>query len=92
MLTVVSVSVRRQLFALGYHQCRWNYNDQRDVAEVDSQLDRHDLPFDTIWLDIEHTDGKRSVPVWTPCSFKASRVDVQLPAPEAEHIYIIICS
>ncbi|KAF0304232.1 Neutral alpha-glucosidase AB [Amphibalanus amphitrite] len=47
------------LFALGYHQCRWNYNDQRDVAEVDSQLDRHDLPFDTIWLDIEHTDGKR---------------------------------
>lgn len=47
------------LFALGYHQCRWNYNDQRDVAQVDSQLDQHDLPFDTIWLDIEHTDGKR---------------------------------
>ncbi|XP_037083807.1 neutral alpha-glucosidase AB-like [Pollicipes pollicipes] len=47
------------LFSLGYHQCRWNYNDQRDVANVHDSLDHHDLPFDTIWLDIEHTDGKR---------------------------------
>jgi len=47
------------LFALGYHQCRWNYRDQEDVAEVNANLDNFDIPADVIWLDIEHTDGKR---------------------------------
>jgi len=47
------------LFALGYHQCRWNYRDQEDVAEVNANLDKYDIPADVIWLDIEHTDGKR---------------------------------
>uniref|UniRef100_A0A8C4GXW7 Glucosidase, alpha; neutral C n=1 Tax=Dicentrarchus labrax TaxID=13489 RepID=A0A8C4GXW7_DICLA len=47
------------LFALGYHQCRWNYNDEADVKAVDAGFDRHDIPYDVIWLDIEHTDGKR---------------------------------
>ncbi|XP_042338947.1 neutral alpha-glucosidase C-like, partial [Plectropomus leopardus] len=47
------------LFALGYHQCRWNYSDEADVKAVDSGFDRHDIPYDVIWLDIEHTDGKR---------------------------------
>uniref|UniRef100_G3Q055 Glucosidase II alpha subunit b n=1 Tax=Gasterosteus aculeatus aculeatus TaxID=481459 RepID=G3Q055_GASAC len=47
------------LAAVGYHQCRWNYNDQEDVASVDAGFDEHDIPYDYIWLDIEHTDGKR---------------------------------
>ncbi|XP_062380384.1 neutral alpha-glucosidase AB isoform X2 [Sardina pilchardus] len=45
--------------ALAYHQCRWNYNDQEDVQAVDKGFDEHDIPYDFIWLDIEHTDGKR---------------------------------
>ena len=49
------------LFALAYHQCRWNYNDENDVATVQAKLDEADIPFDVIWLDIEHTDGKRCV-------------------------------
>jgi alpha 1,3-glucosidase len=48
-----------QAFALGYHQCRWNYKDQEDVAAVDAGFDAHDIPYDVLWLDIEHTDGKR---------------------------------
>ncbi|XP_061690895.1 neutral alpha-glucosidase AB isoform X1 [Syngnathoides biaculeatus] len=47
------------LAALAYHQCRWNYNDQDDVQSVDAGFDEHDIPYDFIWLDIEHTDGKR---------------------------------
>ncbi|KAJ9049304.1 glucosidase II [Entomophthora muscae] len=46
-------------FSLGYHQCRWNYNDQEDVKGVDAKFDEFDIPYDVIWLDIEHTDGKR---------------------------------
>ncbi|XP_053239547.1 neutral alpha-glucosidase C isoform X1 [Podarcis raffonei] len=47
------------LFSLGYHQCRWNYEDEDDVEGVDAGFDMHDIPYDVIWLDIEHTDGKR---------------------------------
>lgn len=48
-----------QLFSTGYHQCRWNYRDEEDVYNVDSKFDEHDIPYDVLWLDIEHTDGKR---------------------------------
>lgn len=50
-----------QLFSLGYHQCRWNYNDEEDVRQVNENFDLHDLPMDVMWLDIEHTDGKRYI-------------------------------
>ncbi|KAG9457079.1 hypothetical protein H6P81_001587 [Aristolochia fimbriata] len=48
-----------QLFATAYHQCRWNYRDEEDVAQVDSKFDEFDIPYDVLWLDIEHTNGKR---------------------------------
>ena len=47
------------LFALGYHQCRWNYKDEEDVAAVHARFDAEALPLDVLWLDIEHTDRKR---------------------------------
>ncbi|KAF3700842.1 Neutral alpha-glucosidase C [Channa argus] len=56
------------LFALGYHQCRWNYKDEADVKAVDAGFDRHNIPYDVIWLDIEHTDGKRYF-TWDPVNF-----------------------
>lgn len=48
-----------QRFSLGYHQCRWNYRDDDDVRMVDAAFDDHRIPYDVLWLDIEHTDGKR---------------------------------
>lgn len=48
-----------QLFSLGYHQCRWNYNDVEDVIDVHEQFDKHEIPYDVIWLDVEYTIGKR---------------------------------
>ncbi|RUS32487.1 glycosyl hydrolases family 31-domain-containing protein, partial [Jimgerdemannia flammicorona] len=55
-------------FAIAYHQCRWNYINQNDVAEVDAGFDTHDIPYDVIWLDIEHTDGKRYM-TWDEAKF-----------------------
>lgn len=43
-----------QLFAIAYHQCRWNYLSQTDVLDVQSKFDKADIPFDVIWLDIEY--------------------------------------
>ena len=48
-----------QFFSIGYHQCRWNYKDEEDVVNVDAGFDTHGISYDVIWLDIEHTDGKR---------------------------------
>jgi len=53
------VTPKPPLFSLGYHQCRWNYKDERDVAQVHANFEHYDYPYDVLWLDIEHTDGKR---------------------------------
>lgn len=47
------------MFSLGYHQCRWNYKDEADVYNVHGKFEEYDYPYDVLWLDIEHTDGKR---------------------------------
>ena len=53
---------------MAYHQSRWNYNDEEDVNAVDNGFDEHDIPYDVIWLDIEHADGKRYF-TWDPNKF-----------------------
>lgn len=58
-------------FSLGYHQCKWNYRDESDVADVNAKFDEYDIPADVIWLDIEHTDGKRYF-TWDPVKFGTS--------------------
>jgi alpha 1,3-glucosidase len=47
------------LFSLGYHQCRWNYNDEKDVLDITAKMDETLVPYDTIWLDVEYTDAKK---------------------------------
>uniref|UniRef100_A0A914NGQ0 Glycoside hydrolase family 31 N-terminal domain-containing protein n=1 Tax=Meloidogyne incognita TaxID=6306 RepID=A0A914NGQ0_MELIC len=59
------------LFAIAYHQCRWNYNDRADLLGVHSSFDEHDIPLDVLWLDIEHTDGKKYF-TWDPVKFSNS--------------------
>jgi alpha 1,3-glucosidase len=46
-------------WAIAYHQCRWNYFSEQEVAEVDKNFDTYNIPYDVLWLDIEHTDGKK---------------------------------
>ncbi|OAA65904.1 alpha glucosidase alpha [Niveomyces insectorum RCEF 264] len=55
--------------ALGYHQCRWNYLSDDDVKDVDRRMDKHGIPYDVIWLDIEYTDNKKYF-TWDPDKFK----------------------
>uniref|UniRef100_A0A3P9I987 Glucosidase, alpha; neutral AB n=1 Tax=Oryzias latipes TaxID=8090 RepID=A0A3P9I987_ORYLA len=64
------------LASLAYHQCRWNYNDQEDVRSVDAGFDEYDIPYDFIWLDIEHTDGKRYF-TWDPHKFATPKEMLQ---------------
>ena len=47
------------LFSLGYHQCRYSYMSAEDIRYVNRGFLKHDIPVDTIWFDIDYTDGKR---------------------------------
>ncbi|XLR35993.1 hypothetical protein HN51_045342 [Arachis hypogaea] len=57
--SVTGMPAMPQLFSTAYHQCRWNYKDEEDVEHVDSKFDEFDIPYDVLWLDIVHTDGKK---------------------------------
>ncbi|XP_056636238.1 neutral alpha-glucosidase AB-like [Diorhabda sublineata] len=48
-----------QIWALGYHQCRFSYKSQDDVKTVAALLDANNFPWDAIWLDGDHTDDYR---------------------------------
>lgn len=52
-------SAMPQMFSIGYHQCRWNYINEKDILDVDKNFDEYDMPYDVIWLDIEYTDDKK---------------------------------
>ncbi|XP_034478778.1 neutral alpha-glucosidase AB [Drosophila innubila] len=78
-----------QLFALAYHQCRWNYNDERDVTTVSAKYDEYNMPMDTMWLDIEYTDGKRYF-TWDKFKFPEPLTMIKNLTELGRHLVIII--
>ncbi|XP_026789986.3 neutral alpha-glucosidase C [Pangasianodon hypophthalmus] len=76
------------LFSLGYHQCRWNYKDEEDVKAVDAGFDLHTIPYDVIWLDIDHTEGKRYF-TWDSKLFP-NPVDMQLHLQRKKRKLVVI--
>lgn len=43
-------------WALGWHQCRYGYNDSRLVSDVVTKFIEYQLPLDAMWTDIEYMD------------------------------------
>eukprot|EP00434_Breviolum_minutum_P031945 symbB.v1.2.028250.t1/scaffold2979.1/size66004/3 len=68
------------LAALGKHQSRWNYI----TPQVTNDFDRHGIPLDFVWLDLEHTDGKRYF-TWDPKHFPLTEVQEMLDALNRTH-------
>jgi mannosyl-oligosaccharide alpha-1,3-glucosidase len=77
-------------FAAAYHQCRWNYKSQDDVASVDAGFDEHDIPYDVLWLDIEHTDGKKYF-TWDHALFSQPKVMQQKLADKGRYVRTSYC-
>ncbi|KAI0295276.1 alpha-glucosidase [Russula brevipes] len=55
-------------WALGYHQCRWNYVSSDDVRGVQKRFDEEDMPFDVLWLDIEYSKDHQYM-IWDKKNF-----------------------
>ena len=47
------------IFSIGYHQSRFSYDDLNEVKLIDEKFDKYEIPYDSIWLDIDHTDNKK---------------------------------
>jgi len=47
------------IFSIGYHQSRFSYEDLEEVKIIDDKFDKYEVPYDSIWLDIDHTDNKK---------------------------------
>lgn len=77
------------MFGLAYHQSRWNYNDQEDVRQIAESFDKYDLPADTIWLDIEYTDGKKYF-TWDTHKFSAPLEMVRNLTDKGRKLVIIV--
>ncbi|GCF00991.1 hypothetical protein ZYGM_000515 [Zygosaccharomyces mellis] len=54
--------------AIGHHQSRWNYYNESDVMNVDSNMEKGEFPYDIIWLDLDYTDEKKFF-TWKPDAF-----------------------
>ncbi|KLO09715.1 glycoside hydrolase family 31 protein [Schizopora paradoxa] len=55
-------------WALGYHQCRWNYVSSDDVRSVQQRFDEEDFPVDVFWLDIEYSEEHKYF-IWDKKNF-----------------------
>ncbi|HEY3780942.1 MAG TPA: TIM-barrel domain-containing protein [Fimbriimonadaceae bacterium] len=47
------------IWALGYHQSRWGYAGQEDLLKLDEEFRKHEIPCDSLWLDIDYMEGFR---------------------------------
>lgn len=87
--SLTGVAPLPQMFSIAYHQCRWNYNDEQDVAQVHANFDLYDMPVDTFWLDIEYTDGKKYF-TWDQHKFPHPLDMIRNLTERGRHLTIII--
>ncbi|KAL1398870.1 hypothetical protein pipiens_000201, partial [Culex pipiens pipiens] len=78
-----------QMYALGYHQSRWNYDNDSDVAMIDSKFTEHSIPLDSVWLDIEYTEEKRYF-TWDHARFRDPLEMINNLTENDRHLTVII--
>lgn len=45
------------VWALGYQQCRWGYQSEQDLIELDKNFKKHGIPCDGLWIDIDYMNA-----------------------------------
>lgn len=86
---MVGRTVLPQYFAIGYHQCRWNYLTDTDVKDVSQRFDDEDIPMDVMWLDIEYSKD-HMYGVWDEKAFKDPEGMVKALDDKGRKLVIIV--
>ena len=79
------------IFVFGYHQSRWGYNGIKDAHDVALTFDKMNIPYDVMWLDIEHTNDKRYF-TWDESKFNKTNTKafIQYLKDNNRHLVTII--
>lgn len=56
---VVGLPAMMPYWGLGFHNCRYGYQDAFDAAEAILNYSRAAIPLETMWLDIDYMDRRR---------------------------------
>jgi alpha-glucosidase len=56
---LIGVTPTPPLWSLGYHQSRYGYGGHADLTSLDAQFNKHEIPCDALWLDLDYMDGFR---------------------------------
>ena len=51
-LSTIGLPALQQYFTLGFHQCRWGYNNWTELEDVVNNFERFGIPLETIWYVI----------------------------------------
>ncbi|OQD81138.1 hypothetical protein PENANT_c029G01722 [Penicillium antarcticum] len=58
-LSTIGLPALQQYFTLGFHQCRWGYENWTALERVVSNFEKFGIPLETIWNDIDYMHGYR---------------------------------
>ncbi|KAG7666115.1 uncharacterized protein J8A68_000371 [[Candida] subhashii] len=56
-VTEIGLPAMQPYWALGYHQCRWGYDNIQKLRDVVANFKKFDIPLETIWTDIDYMDS-----------------------------------
>jgi len=77
------------LWALGYHQCRWSYQNAAEFRELAAQFAAADIPVSALWYDIDYMDGFRLF-TWNRTAFAdPAALNLELKAAGIRSVAII---
>ncbi|RHZ75901.1 hypothetical protein Glove_208g170 [Diversispora epigaea] len=62
-------------WALGYHQCRWGYNNLTVLSNVVEMFRHHHIPLETIWTDLDYMEGFKDF-TWNPRNYPKNEVSL----------------
>ncbi|KAK4462202.1 family 31 putative glycoside hydrolase [Cladorrhinum samala] len=57
--SAVGLPAMQQYWTLGFHQCRWGYDNWTQLQEVVDGFDKFGIQLETIWTDIDYMKGYR---------------------------------
>lgn len=60
--SIIGLPALPPYWALGFHQSRWGYSSVQELENVVQNFHDNELPFDTIWSDIDYMDDHK---LWT---------------------------
>ncbi|KAL4872901.1 hypothetical protein BDV12DRAFT_112743 [Aspergillus spectabilis] len=58
--STVGLPAMQKYDTLGFHQCRWGYNNWSVIEDVLANFERFEIPLEYLWADIDYMHGYRN--------------------------------